>query len=77
MIENAALRLADIAASPAHVRERAEALLVELGRHIPFDASWIALAEPDGVRYTSLASTSLDESTLRYLSSPGWRPTSS
>ncbi|WP_108251323.1 response regulator transcription factor [Planctomonas deserti] len=70
MTENAALRLADIAASPAHVRERAEALLVELGRHIPFDASWIALAEPDGVRYTSLASTSLDESTLRYLSGP-------
>ncbi len=70
MTEGAALRLADIAASPSPVQERAQALLIELGRHIAFDASWIALAEPDGVKYTSLASTALEDSTLQYLSGP-------
>jgi DNA-binding CsgD family transcriptional regulator len=70
MSKDAAPRLADIAASPGPVRERAQALLIELGRHIAFDASWIALAEPDGVKYTSLASTALEEPTLRYLSGP-------
>lgn len=64
------VRLADIASSPGRVQERAEALLAELGQHIPFDASWIALAEPDGVEYTPLASTALEESTLHYLSGP-------
>ncbi len=70
MTKDAALRLADIAASPGRVQERAQALLIELGQHIPFDASWIALAEPDGGKYTSLASTALEEPTLRYLSGP-------
>jgi DNA-binding CsgD family transcriptional regulator len=70
MTEDAALRLADIAASPGRVQERAQALLDELNRQIPFDASWIALAEPGGVKYTSLASTALAESTVGYLSGP-------
>jgi DNA-binding CsgD family transcriptional regulator len=70
MTNDAVLRLADIAASPGPVAERAEELLMELGRHIPFDASWVALAEPEGTGYTSLASTSLGEGTLRYLRGP-------
>jgi DNA-binding CsgD family transcriptional regulator len=70
MIDGAALRIADIATSPGPVPERAEALLEELGRHIRFDASWVALAQPDGTGYTSLASTSLDEGTLGYLRGP-------
>jgi DNA-binding CsgD family transcriptional regulator len=70
MIEAPALRLAEIAATPGRLPERAQALLHELGRHIPFDASWIGVAEPVGCRYFSVASTSLDESTLQYLSGP-------
>src|SRR3954454_23714145 len=70
MTEAAALRLAEIAASPERLPERAQALLVELRRHVAFDASWIALAEPLGTGYTSLASTSLDQRTVQYLSGP-------
>jgi DNA-binding CsgD family transcriptional regulator len=70
MTEAPAVRLAEIAASPGRLPERAQALLHELGRHIPFDASWMALAEPLGTGYSSLASTSLDESTVQYLSGP-------
>jgi len=70
MTEAPALRLAEIAATPGRLPERAQALLHELGRHIPFDASWLALADPLGGGYYSLASTSLDHSTVRYLSGP-------
>jgi DNA-binding NarL/FixJ family response regulator len=70
MTEAAVVHLAEIAATPGHLPERALALLHELGRHIPFDASWMALAEPRGSGYTSLASTALDQSTVRYLSGP-------
>ena len=70
MTEAAALHLAEIAARPGPLPERAQALLVELRRHVPFDASWIALAEPLGAGYTSLASTSLDQSTVQSLSGP-------
>ncbi|MBV9823605.1 MAG: helix-turn-helix transcriptional regulator, partial [Actinobacteria bacterium] len=70
MIGASALRLAEIAAGSGDLPERAEALLLELRRHVPFDASWLALADPLGTGYTSLASTSLDEGTVRYLSGP-------
>jgi DNA-binding CsgD family transcriptional regulator len=70
MTEAPALRLAEIAATPGRLRDRAQALLIELGHHIPFDASWMALAEPLGTGYTSLASTSLDQRTVQYLSGP-------
>jgi DNA-binding CsgD family transcriptional regulator len=70
MTEVPALHLAEIAATPGPLPERAQALLVELRVHIPFDASWMALAEPRGTGYTSLASTSLDQSVVRYLSGP-------
>src|SRR3954468_21329020 len=70
MTEASALRLAEIAASPERLTERARALLVELRRHVPFEASWMALAEPLGTGYSSLASTSLDQRTVEYLSGP-------
>src|SRR4051795_1600959 len=70
MNEAPALRLAEIAASPERLPERAQSLLVELRRHVPFDGSWMALAEPLGTGYTSLASTSLDKRTVEYLSGP-------
>src|SRR5690349_10702351 len=70
MTEAPAVRLAEIAATPGPLPERAQALLRELGRHVPFDASWIALADPLSSSYTSLASTSLDQNTVQYLSGP-------
>jgi DNA-binding CsgD family transcriptional regulator len=70
MTQAPALRLAEIAAMPGRLPERAQALLVELRRHVPFDACWLALADPRGSGYTSLASTSLDHGTLQYLSGP-------
>ncbi len=70
MTEEIALRLGDVATSTAPLPERAEALLVELGRSIPFDSAWIALADPLGSGYSSLASTALDERTARYLGGP-------
>ncbi|NII40025.1 DNA-binding CsgD family transcriptional regulator [Curtobacterium flaccumfaciens] len=66
----AVLQLAAIAAHPGPVHERAQALLVELHNHIPFDGAWMALAEPGGAGYTSLASTDLEVSSVRYLSGP-------
>ena len=70
MSRDAALELADIAARPGPAHERAQAMLEELHRHVPFDGAWLALAEPGGTSYTSLASTHLDRSSLRYLSGP-------
>jgi DNA-binding CsgD family transcriptional regulator len=70
MTEAPALRLAEIAATPGRLPERAQELLHELSRHIAFDASWMAVADPLGSRYSSLASTSLDENTVQYLGGP-------
>ncbi|MDQ1085280.1 MULTISPECIES: helix-turn-helix transcriptional regulator [Microbacterium] len=70
MTRDGALLLAEIAARPGPVHERAQAMLDELHHHIPFDGAWMALAEPDGSGYTSLASTDLDGASVRYLSGP-------
>ena len=70
MAGSGSAELAEIAASPRPVHERAQAMLDELQRRIPFDGAWMALAEPDGAGYTSLASTDLDGSSVRYLSGP-------
>ncbi|WKK70330.1 hypothetical protein Q0F99_10515 [Rathayibacter oskolensis] len=45
-------------------------MLDELHHYIPFDGAWLALAEPNGTGYRSVASTDLDESCVRYLSGP-------
>lgn len=70
VFRDAALELAEIAARPGTAHERAQALLDELQLRLPFDGARMALAEPDGSGYTSLASTDLDGSSLRYLSGP-------
>jgi len=70
MTEAPALSLAEIAATPGRLEDRAEELLAELGRHIPFDGAWMALAEPLSTGFTSLASVSLDPSIVQYLSGP-------
>ena len=66
----ASLELAEIADSTGPLSERAQEMLERLRRLVPFDAAWLALADPMGSGYTSLASTDLDERTLQYLSGP-------
>lgn len=70
MTEEFVLSLADITGSTRTLPDRAEALLVELGRAIPFDSAWVALADPLGSGYSSLAGVALDGKTLDYLSGP-------
>jgi DNA-binding CsgD family transcriptional regulator len=62
--------LARIAASPDPLPERARALLGALRRIVPFDAAWLALADPFGSSYSSLASTDLDDHVEDFLSGP-------
>ena len=55
------LELAEIAGSTGPLPERAQEMLGSLRRLVPFDAAWLALADPMSSSYTSLASTDLDE----------------
>src|SRR5919202_7033042 len=66
----ATLELAEIASSTGSLPGRAQDVLECLRRLVPFDAAWLALADPMRSSYTSLASTALDERTLQYLSGP-------
>ena len=70
MAETPGLALAETAASTEPLPGRAQEMLQNLRRLVPFDAAWLALADPTSTRYTSLASTDLDEGTLQYLSGP-------
>jgi DNA-binding CsgD family transcriptional regulator len=70
MPETRSLELAEIAASPGPGSERAQAMLDRLRRLVPFDAAWMALANPMASSYTSLASSDLEEGILEYLSGP-------
>lgn len=65
------LELAAIADSARPLDERGHEMLETLRRVVPFDAAWLALAEPMGRGYTPVASTDLDAGTLQYLSGPG------
>ncbi|MGY1608681.1 MULTISPECIES: response regulator transcription factor [unclassified Geodermatophilus] len=67
MTEPAGLELAEIADSTSPPSERTQEMLEKLRRIVPFDAAWLATADPMS-SYTCVASTGLDESTLRYLS---------
>src|SRR4051794_22068253 len=64
------LELAEIADATGPLPERAREMLDRLRRLVPFDAAWLAVTDPMSSRYTSLASTDLDDSTLQYLSGP-------
>src|ERR1700710_1607632 len=64
------LELAEIADSTRPLPERAQEMLGGLRRLVPFDAAWLALADPVSSGYTSLASTGLDEATVHYLGGP-------
>ena len=50
--------------------KRARALLAVLRRLVPFDGAWLALADPLGHGYHTLASVDLDDPTLQFLSGP-------
>lgn len=65
-----ATEVARIAASPAPVPERAAILLDVLGATIPYDAAWLAVADPDTGGYTPLGGTGCDERVLEYLAGP-------
>ena len=70
MAEMLGLALAERAASTGPLPGRAQEMLEGLRRLVPFDAAWLALADPIGSGYTTLASTALDEGTVLYLSGP-------
>src|SRR3954464_12966841 len=70
MEQTRSLELFEIADSASPLSERAQEMLERLRRLVPFDAAWLALADPMSGSYTSLASTDIDESTLQYLSGP-------
>jgi DNA-binding CsgD family transcriptional regulator len=66
----AGLELTEIAVSSEPLPRRAEALLGALGRVVPFDSAWLALADPYHPCYTSLARADLADSTLAFLAGP-------
>jgi DNA-binding CsgD family transcriptional regulator len=70
MEQTRSLELAEIADSTRPLAERAQEMLERLRRLVPFDAAWLALADPMSSSFTSVASTDLDDATLQYLSGP-------
>jgi DNA-binding CsgD family transcriptional regulator len=62
--------LAETAASAGTIPERAQALLDILRRLVPFDGAWLALADPLGEGYHSLASIGLDRPVVEFLAGP-------
>ena len=60
MAETPSLELAEIADSTGPLPGRAQELLAELRRLVPFDAAWLALADPMRSSYTSVGGTDLD-----------------
>src|SRR3954468_11798284 len=70
MEQTRSLELAEIADSTRPLSERSQEMLERLRRLVPFDAAWLALADPMSSSFTSVASTDLDEATLQYLSGP-------
>jgi DNA-binding CsgD family transcriptional regulator len=64
------LLLAETAASAGTTSERAQALLEDLRQVVPFDAAWIALADPLSSSYSSLASADLEDGVVDFLGGP-------
>ena len=64
------LLLAETATSAGTTSERAQAMLQVLRRLVPFDCAWLALADPLGHGYHTLASVDLDGPTVEFLSGP-------
>ncbi len=70
MEQTASLELAEIADSTSPRPQRSQDMLQSLRRLVPFDAAWLAIADPLSSSYACVASTDLDERTLQYLSGP-------
>ncbi|MGY1783674.1 response regulator transcription factor [Geodermatophilus sp. SYSU D00698] len=70
MDETVGLELAEIAHSASPLPERSQEMLELLHRLVPFDAAWLATADPMSSSYTCTASTGLDQITVQYLSGP-------
>jgi DNA-binding CsgD family transcriptional regulator len=70
VVETTSLELAEIGASTGPLPRRAKDMLDSLRRGLPFDAAWLALADPMSSSYTALASSELEAGTLEYLSGP-------
>jgi DNA-binding CsgD family transcriptional regulator len=68
--ETGALLLAETAASTGTPSERARPLLEVLRRAVPFDAAFLAFADPVGDGYQGLASVDLDVRAVDFLSGP-------
>jgi DNA-binding CsgD family transcriptional regulator len=68
--QSAELQLAETVTSAGTTNERGQALLEVLGRIVPFDGAWLALADPLGHTYSSLASVDVDVATVEFLSGP-------
>ncbi|WP_224402704.1 LuxR C-terminal-related transcriptional regulator [Pseudonocardia sp. ICBG1034] len=64
------LLLAEAASSPGTTPERARNLLEVLRLLVPFDGAWLALADPAGSGYHSVASFDLDRPIVEFLSGP-------
>jgi hypothetical protein len=62
--------LARLAAFSDPLPERARALLGALRPVVPFDAAWLALADPLRSSYSSLASVDLDDRVVDFLGGP-------
>ena len=64
------LLLAETAASAGTILERGRAMLDVLRPIVPFDAAWLALADPLRHGYESLASVDLDDPIVEFLGGP-------
>src|SRR4029453_10383375 len=63
-------QLARIALGQGSLHERAEAVLAELGRVLPFDAAWLALRDPELRRHSPLATAGAAEPLRRFFQTP-------
>jgi DNA-binding CsgD family transcriptional regulator len=64
------LALAETAASGGTTGQRGQDMLLSLRRVVPFDGAWLALTDPLGSGYSSLASVGLDGPVVDFLAGP-------
>jgi DNA-binding CsgD family transcriptional regulator len=69
-VDDFELELTEIAASGVGLRQRANSFLASLRARAPFDAAWMALADTEHPRYTTVADADLDDSVLEHLQGP-------
>ncbi len=70
MLESASRGLAEAGTCAQTPRGRAQTVLDAVVRHVPCDAAWVAMVDPDGHGYTSQASANLSRSTTAHLAGP-------